>query len=230
MPSAIRTPETLGIPMRNGFGDTYEENRTLFNPEIGASRRRRVMRTSPRLFDVSWTFSQDQFTTFDKWWQEDIKGGIELFDIQLMDDDASVVWFTVRAIGEYSSEVSQTNVWTVRLRIRAMDLHFGSYRDPGTDNIRGMTSIGVSASGALQVDRVLRGASTIGISSATLRPKTLPLYGSTSIGMYSLPKGQLSGVFYGSASIGLNPLPKGQLAGVFYGATSIGLSSATIVV
>jgi len=192
MATGIRYPADLQRPDRGGFGDTFEEIRTEVPMEVGAPRVRNRMRSAPRIFDVRWTFSQTEFTLFDNWWQYTIKGGASEFDIQLLDDDQTLVWFTVRALGDFKAEVVNELEWLVTLRLRALSDNFGTTRAAGTDELRGRSTPGVNASGNLLVYSPIRGSTSVGISAATARPKTLPFMGKSTPGLYSLPRAKFA--------------------------------------
>lgn len=204
MPSGISLPTQLGVPLKSGYSATFEESRSAVEMESGLPRRRQVYRRPPQIFDLKWDFTQGQFTVFDIWWQNSIDGGSREFDIQLLDDDESIVWYTVTALGVYTAEVSLVMDWTVSLRVRALDDNFGPVRLSGTDELIGSTSVGIVASGNLQVGKPIRGSAEIGMQSVgTL---IMPgIHGSASFGMDSTSKASFSNraPIRGKASVGM---------------------------
>ena len=147
---------------------------------------------------------------FDFWWQDTIKGGEEDFDIQLLNDDDTLVWYTVHVLEEYSADVTKTMDWLVSFKVRAKLDHFGTVRVSDTDQLMGAASIGVaSATGALKVSTPFYGIGTVGVT-APAKFTVIGLRGTNEVGMYWLPRGRLGVGFGGTASIGLDSA-RGQL-------------------
>jgi len=216
MATGIRFPADLRVPDRDGYGDTFEEIRSAFEPEIGQVRRRNRMRSAPRVFDLQWVLNQADYQIFDVWWQNTIKGGEQSFDIQLLDDDHTLVWYTVHALGEYKAEVVHELEWRVTLRVRALGDNFGSTRPAGTDELKGRAAVGVvRGTGAIKVTRPIRGTTSVGVT-ASGRLAFPAMRGSTTVGMYRLPRGTLAPIpMRGSITIG--PPATGKIeGGVFF--------------
>jgi len=215
MATGIRFPADLRVPDRDGYGDTFEEIRSAFEPEIGQVRRRNRMRSAPRVFDLQWVLNQADYQIFDVWWQNTIKGGEQSFDIQLLDDDHTLVWYTVHALGEYKAEVVHELEWRVTLRVRALGDNFGSTRPAGTDELKGRAAVGVvRGTGAIKVTRPIRGTTSVGVT-ASGRLAFPAMRGSTTVGMYRLPRGTLAPIpMRGSITIGLTATGKIE-TGVF---------------
>lgn len=192
MPTGIRLPLELPLVTRTSHGDTFEEIRKAFEPEIGVIRRRNRMRVAPRIFDCQLELSQDEYSLFDNWWQDVIKGGERDFDIQLLDDDYTLVWYTVHVIGEYTAEVIDPMDWRVSFRVKALGDSFGPIRGSGTDELGGRVTVGVSNPLAnIRVYAPFYGR-VLPEVTPTAKLNVLPLYGNTDIGMYSLPRGVLN--------------------------------------
>lgn len=206
MSTGIRFPVDLPPPSREGYGDEFEETRSKFAPEVGAARRRQRTRATPRLFSVQWAFDQDQYQTFDKWWQYVIQGGALPFDIQLLDDDATLTWFTVYFMGDYDAEVVGVMDWRVRGTLRAIDVTFGTTRAPGTDELLGRAAVGVTAAtGKLLITRALRGAANVGLQNAEGHLLLPPLEGEATVGLYSATRGKLGPFpFRGEITVGIS--------------------------
>lgn len=203
MPTGIRFPSQLRVPDREGYNATFEETRSVVDMEAGPARRRNKYRRPPQLFDLQWTFNQADFTVFDIWWQDTIGGGTREFDIQLLDDDETVVWYTVTAKGEYKAEVSEVMDWRVTLRVKALGANFGPVRPAGTDELMGLAEVGVTARGMLLIPKVLRGSTSVGIT-AQARFSLPPLRGAASVGLFRLPRARF-GAFplRGAAAVGV---------------------------
>lgn len=216
MATGICFPADLRVPDRDGFGDTFEEIRSAFVPEVGSTRRRNRMRTAPRVFDLQWVFTQDNYHIFDAWWQNTIKGGEQAFDIQLLDDDETIVWFTVHALGEFKSEIVNELEWRVTLRVRALEENFGTMRPSGTDELGGRAVVGVAqGTGAIKAYTPIRGKATVGLT-ATGRFNVTGLFGLATPGMFRLPRGTLAPIpLRGTAIIGLTATGRLEI-GTFY--------------
>lgn len=210
MPAGIVFPTNLPVVSRPGHGDMFEEIRSAFEPEIGVSRRRNLMRKAPRIFDIQLDLSQAEFQEFDFWWQDTIKGGEEDFDIQLLNDDDTLVWYTVHVLEEYSADVTKTMDWLVSFKVRAKLDHFGTVRVSDTDQLMGAASIGVaSATGALKVSTPFYGIGTVGVT-APAKFTVIGLRGTNEVGMYWLPRGRLGVGFGGATTVGIDTA-RGQL-------------------
>lgn len=202
VPTSIRFPPDLRLPDREGYGDADEETRTEFQPSTGAIRRRHKFRTAPRVFDVRWTFTQQEYYIFDFWVQNTIDGGALPFDIQLIDDDETIVWYTVTAVGEFKYQILEAEGelrYQVSWRLRARKASFGEIRAPGTDELRGTAFPGLTTYGTLLVYTPLRGrpgtgsgSGNVGVRSAKARLNLPPLRGSIDVGMYSLPRARFA--------------------------------------
>lgn len=204
MPSGVVFPINLPVVSRPGHGDMFEEIRSSFEPEIGVSRRRNRMRVAPRIFELQLDLSQDEYQIFDLWWQDTIKAGELEFDIQLLNDDNVLVWYTVNVLEEYSADVTKTMDWLVSFKVRAKLDHFGITRDPGTSELLGTADIGLtSAAGALQVYTPFYGTVTLDLT-ATGEFNITGLLSSAEVGMYWLPRGTLLISLAGSGSIGMD--------------------------
>lgn len=163
MSSSIRFPIDLRPPDRNGYADQHEQIKTRVEMEAGPSRLRRRMRIAPRVFSLRFEFTQLQFTTFDAWWQDVIGGGKKPFDIELLDDDQSLIWFTVTSLdGTYKAAISDEfdQNWIVTLRVRSIADPFVE-RTSGADELRGSSFNTSGGTGELLISIFLRGQSTI---------------------------------------------------------------------
>lgn len=158
MPTGIRTPTSLPPPNRGGYADTYEETRARTPMEIGHDRVRQMHRSSPRLFTVQYQLTQQQYSDWDRWFQEILNGGEREFDTQLLDDTETLMWFTCRVVpATYQAFISEWNKWTVSLRLYSVAAPFAD-RAPGTDDLHGGAYGTTQAGGALAAYVVLGGA------------------------------------------------------------------------
>jgi len=211
MTTGIRFPPGLRPPDRDGYADALEEGRTEFQPDVGAARRRNKFRTTPRLFDVTWTFTQGEYYAFDWWVQNTVDGGAREFDVQLLDDDATLVWYTVQGVGPFSYDIADPEGelrYVVKWKFRAKDESFGEFRPAGTNELYGRCAPGVTARGRLLVYTPFRGRTSVGVVSARTRFSLPAMRGIANVGMYWLPRAQFA------------PFP-------LYGLTAVGVVSAT---
>lgn len=212
MSTGIRFPVSLPVPGRPGYGDTEETTRSEFRPEVGMGRRRQKYRSTPRIFEVEWTFKQAQYEQFDAWWQNVLQGGALPFDIQLLDNSETLSWFTVYWLGEYEAEVVGVMDWRVRGRLRATAATFGTTRASGTDELGGRATLAVTGVADILVSTALRGAASIG-ATGTGRLKLPDMRGETTLLLTSATVGKIKvGFFRGAATIGVDAT--GQLENV----------------
>lgn len=179
MATGIRIPPQVPPPLRDGYGDTYEETRTSVEMDAGAPRIRNKMRSAPRLFTVTWHMTADVYKVFDIWFAETIAGGAKQFDIQLLDDSETLVWYTATfQDGSYRAAIEEDNNWRVSATLRAVGESFAT-RPPGTDEMRGVANLSLlPARGQLLIRKVLFGSVMLGIGEGTRGAlKPVPLYG-----------------------------------------------------
>lgn len=165
MPTGIRFP--LDRPAAaQGFSDTYEETRTTVEMTTGPDRVRNKMRTAPRLFNVQWKVVHADYTKFDTWWHEVIKGGALEFDVQILDDTETPVWYTVRWIKSYKVEVSSDgdSDWIISGLLRTKGASFED-RPSGTDELEGRSLFRLRARGTLFIPTVLYGRASLHLTA-----------------------------------------------------------------
>lgn len=165
MPTGIRFPVDLPLPLRDGYAVGFEETRSLLQPESGHGRVRRTTRTEPRLERLVWSFSQGDFHVFDQWWQYTIESGAREFDLLLTDSTYGTIWFTARWLGNYQAEMASENYrWRVSGTVRLLTEPFAE-RASGTDELIGAATLGLSASGNLLVEHVMYGAANFDLTA-----------------------------------------------------------------
>lgn len=165
MPTGIRFPVDLPLPLREGYALSFEDTRSSAQPESGTARVRRNVRTEPRIEKLVWSFSQAQYNTFEVWWQETIESGAKEFDILLTDLVHSTVWFTARWLGEFESQMeSEFYRWRVSGTLRLLGNSFAD-RPSGTDELKGKALVGITATGNLEVQKLMFGSATLGITA-----------------------------------------------------------------
>lgn len=179
MATGIRIPPQVPPPLRDGYGDTYEETRTSVEMDAGAPRIRNKMRSAPRLFTLTWHMSAAVYKVFDIWFAETIAGGAKEFDIQLLDDSETLVWYTATfEKGSYRAAIEEDNNWRVSATLRAVGDSFPT-RPPGTDELRGVADLSLlPLLGVLVIKKSLSGRVDLGIGEGTrgvLKP--FPMFG-----------------------------------------------------
>ncbi len=225
MPTGIRFPIDLKDqgPERSGFSDTYEETRSRVEMEIGAARTRNLMRSTPRLFEVSFTFNYNEYNVFDNWWQNTILGGLHTFDIQLLDELDELVWFTVRWIGKYKASIDPSNNWVVTGSLRSEDESFED-RPPGTDELRGKTKITTKATGKIKIGKTVRGSATVELTGVgRLTPLPIHLYGTGSPELIAPARLAWPAILYGDANVEITGVGTLQIPLDLYGTATVDL-------
>lgn len=166
MATGIRFPKSLPPPSADGYGDTYEETRSKFNPQGGAPRMRQRMRATPKLIEVTWLMTESNYREFDQWFVDALQGGTKEFDIQLLDDDEQLVWYTGRWLGAtYRASINEEDKWQVSGTIRAVADPFDT-RPSGTDELEGFAAVRLRAVGTLLIPKVLFGYAGLGLAGA----------------------------------------------------------------
>lgn len=175
MPTSLRFPAELPPPLRDPYGDTYEETRSRTEREIGVARMRNVTRVAPLMITVEWMFTPAQYAVFDKWFETYLRGGERPFDIQLSDDVGLLQWYTVFWIGTYRAEIVNGYNWRVSGTLRSIEVPF-AVRPSGTDELGGLSEPTIRATGALVIEPVFFGRAELElIAEGTL--DALPVYG-----------------------------------------------------
>lgn len=165
MPSSLLYPPNLPQPLASGAPSTFENTRSEFESEMGLSRRRQKYRTTPRVFDCSIVMSQDDYHIFDNWFEYGIFGGLNEFDIRLIDGSESVLsWFTVRFVDEYEATCNPQMQWEVKFKLRTIQASFQN-RISGTNEMHGYQDVQASNTGALLVIKALYGRQDVSIDN-----------------------------------------------------------------
>lgn len=197
MSASIRIPTELPAPDRASYGDRFHSHRSEWIPEIGGVRRRQKYRRTPRTFDVQFTLDQVQYQIFDLWYQNDIRGGELSFDLQMLDDHADLMWYTVQGRTPYSFERSDNGepVYVIKWQVTTLDDGF-YVRPARTDELQGYADVGVDdATAAILITRALMGTAEVGVETSS-RFSLIPLQGLAEIGMYSLPTARFEIPYY----------------------------------
>lgn len=168
MSTNIQYPVDLPLPLRDGYGDRFEDIRSKCDMEIGTARRRRRFSVAPRLFDVVFRFNQVKYAIFDDWWENTIGGGSLPFDVQLDDGAGGLVWYTCNFTDAYKFNVVGQNAkeWRISATLRSKLPSFTT-RVAGNDNLRGIAYLQNpnTSHGYLFVPSTLRASSQLKLSS-----------------------------------------------------------------
>lgn len=226
MSSSIRIPESTPLPDRDTFQSNFESSTKTMPMEIGGARQRRMRSIAPRRWTLKITMSTVQYQEFDYWFQNAINGGASLFDMQLLDDDQTLVWYTVNALDGYGFEnvANDADTWIITMTVRSKLPSFTD-RVPGTNDLHGDAELGISSAGVLHVPYTMRGAASLGLSAQT-RLGSPRMQGRTDMGVVLAGTFQHE-FFQGRAQITLTASGTFNTAHVMYGLASIGISTAT---
>jgi hypothetical protein len=127
MPSSIKFPDLAcnAIKINSDFSESFFSEKITFQPEVGQTRVRKKYKISPRLFDVSLNLNTDQYEIFYNFYYNVIKQGIYKFDIELVDGDENFpVFFTVRILDEFTSEVSKQQEYKISFKLYSIEESF----------------------------------------------------------------------------------------------------------
>jgi hypothetical protein len=201
MTTEILFPD-ITLPLRDSVRDLYEESRSKIAMESGPNRMRRWNRVTPRIYELVWDMSQEEFAIFDEWYQYTINGGDQPFDIQIQDDLGFIGWITARGVADYSADVidGPGPNWRVSWRVRSVQPIFYDRVSP---QWRGQASFGMLNHGNLQVLKSLFGTATMGITLAKVFIPPPPPHASGDMGVV-IAKGRLyPRPYWGAAIIGV---------------------------
>lgn len=162
MASGIQFPKEIGPANREGYEDGYEESRSETPMDIGPPRRRNLYSVTPRLFQVSWDMKPFQYSIFEIWWQESIGAGVREFDIQLLDRNEQLRWFTCTFHeARFTASIVEGQKWTVTAKLRSIGASF-AVRLPITDQLHGVARFGFSSKAFLPKPIILYGKAKFG--------------------------------------------------------------------
>lgn len=163
--TAIRFPVNLPLPDPDNYGDSNEEIRSAFQPEIGAIRTRNKYRRAPRLFQVSFFLNQAKYEQLSSFYYRSIKQGELEFDIKLVDgDELELSWFTVNWIGQFEAQALTGGQWRVNAVFRSIKDKFDT-RPSGTDELAGLSISEAINSGYLDNRKLLYGVVEVEITN-----------------------------------------------------------------
>lgn len=202
MPTGIRFPNGLAPPEPGGYGSTVYTGQSRTEMEIGAARVRNRRRAAPRFYEVSWRFTQEDYRRFDLWFQNSIQGGSRQFDIQLLDDDDELTWFTANWVpGTFEAAIDSSRYeWNVRGIVRVLGDTFGTTRPAGTDELYGDAAVTLTATGALLIGTALYGGADLGLTAVTRFAPTL--FGDSTPGLTAVARFTAL-PFYGDSALDL---------------------------
>lgn len=221
MSSSIRIPEALPIPDRDSFQATFEDIATRTPMEVGAPRVRRARSLAPELFTLTMDLNLSQYQEFDYWYQNTIRGGESEFDMQLLDDDTTLVWYTVRMIGEYQYQNIGPflDQWQITMTVRTFKPSFAD-RPPGTNDLKSGLVMEMTLAGHLSVPYVMRGAIHMDMSPL-VRLTDGRMYGS--MGFDMLPVGRFAANIIGARTL-IDMSMTGALAPVIHGKINLDIA------
>lgn len=170
MPTEILFPD-ISLQLRDSVRDLFEETRSKIPMETGSHRTRRWNRTAPRIYELSWDMSQEEFALFDEWYQYTINGGDLPFDIPIQDDLGDQAWLTAQGVEDYEATCINGFDWQVSWKIRSVQpIFYGRVPLP----FSGRGQIGVRGFGQLQVLKPLYGRASIDVTGEVFVPPPPP--------------------------------------------------------
>ena len=200
MAAAIVIPPSLLPADSNEYAESQEQARSVFRPEIGSTRHRRMFVTTPRIFEVSWDLALVPYATLKTWFENSTNRGEREFDIPLIDTvDNQLMWFTVNWITPFRSVCYNGLRWKVYATVRSIKEPFLE-RDPGTDELYGSNDVVFNNVGYLEVAVGLYGASAIEFTNVG-RMAEGALFGSSAIEFNNSAMFAQFGVLYGDEDV-----------------------------
>jgi hypothetical protein len=104
----------------------------------------------------------DQYRIFDIWFEESSGAGVREFDIQVLDRNEVLRWFTCTFVNStYTANIVDGAKWTVTAKLRSIAPSF-PVRLPLTDQLHGRASFSFSAKAALPKPVILHGRAAFG--------------------------------------------------------------------
>lgn len=168
MSSGVIFPSSLPHPLPD-YTDQYVETRSAFESETGYVRRRRRASVPPRKFELHWDLSLEQYKVFDDWFQNTLTAGSRPFDIQLLDDDFTLVWYTLHVTDvKYVAESTETMDWRISLQTQTIDEYF-EHRAPSSSDLEAFAEGLGYAIGTLKDPGSILLGYTLGESTAIAR-------------------------------------------------------------
>lgn len=199
MATEIMFPD-ITLPLRDSVKDLFEETRSKVQMETGAHRMRRWGRRTPRIFELIWDMSPEEFFKFDEWYQYTINGGDLPFDIQIQDDLGDVAWLTAKGLDDYEASCSNGLDWRVTWKVRSIEpIFYGRIPVP----FSGRGSFEMHGFGQLQVLKPLYGFTSVGIVSGEVFIPPPPPGGRASMGMVAGKGNLLARPFWGATIVGV---------------------------
>lgn len=115
--SGIAFPSTLPPP-KPQYELRFVGGKSDFESETGFTRRRRKTTSEVRVYTLRWTFTPTQYEIFRTWFEDTLGNGVRAFDIRLLDDDATLVWWTVASLGAaYEADADAAINWDVSMTV-----------------------------------------------------------------------------------------------------------------
>lgn len=99
--SGVVFPSVLPPPLQRGFSRSMESASSETEFEVGVARKRRTVRAAPKLVDIKWNFTQEQYFIFDDFFNDDLFSGTETFDIFI-----AGLWYEANIIGDPPYELT----------------------------------------------------------------------------------------------------------------------------
>lgn len=146
--------------------------------ERGEDRSRQLYTFNPQLVSVSTLLTQAEFTTFDAWYEDDLRAGAVRFDVQVMSQGGHTQpWWAAQFVGPYRWAARRVNLYDVTAELLLLDGPYATRTAPG---LRGSMTLTTRLVAAMVVDSVLRGSMTL-TTTLQARPSLPTLRGSMTL-------------------------------------------------
>jgi hypothetical protein len=106
-------PSTIPGVVMHGLGFKPEQSFVRTDMESGPARQRRRFSAAPTIFTVSWTFTRAQLAVFEKFYDVDLAGGTNWFNVNLPNGMGNTT-YTARFKEPYNAQTAAREFyWSV---------------------------------------------------------------------------------------------------------------------
>jgi hypothetical protein len=114
VPSLVEWPSDLPVPLESFSGEPLYGNSYTDVKSEALYRVNRFKKVYYRL-SVSWIFTDEQFSTFQNFFDNDLFNGTSVFKIELrFPKNSELKSWAVRFLGGYEAELQDKGIWKVR--------------------------------------------------------------------------------------------------------------------
>ena len=113
-------PSSLPAPTVEGYAINPGEGVLRTQMDSGLARQRRVFTQTPTTFNVRWILTNDQYQTFEGWYQYFADEGASEFIIDLSSGQG-ISAHTARFLGQFSASLIAQNLWQVSAQLETIN-------------------------------------------------------------------------------------------------------------